>query len=93
MDQGQGYDPELEVSNSQTYQDLTLGGSRYEQDLSNLQFECSVVIDMKEKKRLVAELYCKKLMFKCFAQWANTMLDSSDYEPEEVAQISFCERY
>lgn len=40
--------------------------------------ECSAVMDFKEKKRLVTELYCKKLLFKCFASWANVALCEED---------------
>lgn len=62
------------------YNEISLGMSRYEYDLSNLQLECSAVLDIKEKTKLVRELYCKKLMFKCFAGWANTAMSLSDDE-------------
>lgn len=47
-------------------------------------------MDIKEKKRLVADLYCKKLMFKCFAEWANQALSLSEDEDErdEIASVS-----
>jgi hypothetical protein len=62
------------------YNEISMGMSRYEQDLSNLQLECSAVLDIKEKTKLVRELYSKKLMFKCFASWANLVVSFSDEE-------------
>jgi hypothetical protein len=42
-------------------------------------------LDFKEKKRLVLELYYKKMLFKCFASWANQALCvSDDDDVEEV---------
>lgn len=71
------------------YNDLSM--SRYEYDLSNLQLECSAVLDFKEKTKLVRELYCKKLMFKCFAGWANMAMSFSEDEPsqDEIQHVSF----
>lgn len=60
-----------------------MGMSRYEYDMSNLQLECSAVLDIKEKTKLVQELYQKKLMFKCFAGWANIAMSFSDDESME----------
>ena len=37
-----------------------------------------MLVDRKQKQRLVYELYCKKLMFKCFANWANEALSYDD---------------
>ena len=57
---------------------------------------------MKEKKRLVYDLYCKKLMFKCFAGWANIAMtvsdeelssEGDDYDMNEVAHISCNDQY
>ena len=62
------------------YNEISMGMSRYEYDVSNLQLECSAVLDIKEKTKLVRELYCKKLMFKCFAGWANMAMSFSDEE-------------
>lgn len=60
------------------YNDISMGMSRFEYDMSNLQLECSAVLDFKEKTKLVQELYFKKLMFKCFAGWANLAMSVSD---------------
>ena len=60
-----------------------LGMSRYEQDMSYLQQECSQVLDWKEKKRLISELFHKKTLYKCFASWANLALCVSDEEDED----------
>lgn len=50
---------------------MTLGNSKFEMDMSNMQLSCSMIFDLEEKSKLVYELYCKKIMFKCFANWAN----------------------
>ena len=42
------------------------------------------MMDLEEKKRLVIDLYQKKLMYKCFAGWANQTFSVSDDE-----EISF----
>ncbi len=42
--------------------------------------EVSMVIDEKEKMKLVEELHNKKILFKCFAGWANTIMSLSDEE-------------
>ena len=76
--------------------DLTYFSSKFDQDVSNLQLECSAVIDIEEKNRLVFELYNKKILFKCFAGWANQALcisdeeeDENDYiEDDEIARVS-----
>jgi hypothetical protein len=64
--------------------DLTMSKSRYELEISNMQLECSAIFDYEEKSKLVYELYCKKLLFKCFAGWVNiTMYESEDEENQE----------
>ena len=60
-------------------------------------------MDFKEKKRLISELYCKKLLFKCFASWVNVALcvseedDQNNFdqysEDDEVASVSCDDRY
>ena len=69
-----------------TYTNVTgaTGQSRYEQDISQLQIECSIIVDRKQKKRLVYELYCKKLMYKCFANWANYAMSLGDNEEDGI---------
>jgi hypothetical protein len=43
-------------------------------------------MDIKEKTRLVTELYCKKLMYKCFVGWSDVALSVSD--DEDIAMVS-----
>jgi len=48
-------------------------------------------MDYHEKKRLVSELYQKKILFKCFMSWADMALqvsDESDDEEEEDGILS-----
>ena len=56
--------------------------------MSVMRVDCSAVMDVKEKMRLVYELYCKKLMFKCFMGWINGVMSVSEDEEEEVVEIS-----
>eukprot|EP00347_Sterkiella_histriomuscorum_P007549 403348494 len=77
----QAYESQVMSGQNQTIQnDQTMGNnqSRYEQDLSNLQLECSLVQDYKEKKRLVTELYQKKMLYRIFVSWGNLALCVSD---------------
>ncbi|CDW82538.1 UNKNOWN [Stylonychia lemnae] len=80
------------ISGQNTLQncDLTMGinQSRFEQDLSNLQIECTQVQDYNEKKRLVTELYLKKLLYKCFVCWGNQALCVSEDEEERSHMVS-----
>jgi len=43
----------------------------------------SVVIDEKEKQKLVEDFYAKKLIFRCFAGWANLVMSYSDEEANQ----------
>jgi hypothetical protein len=44
--------------------------------------ECSLVIDIREKEKLVSELYEKKLLFKCYINWANMAVSDRSYDNE-----------
>ena len=50
--------------------------------------ECSVVMNYQEKKRLVSELYQKKMLFKCFMSWADMALEISDESEDEDGVLS-----
>lgn len=62
---------------------MTNFSSKYEQDMSQIQLECSAVLDFKEKKRLVLELYQKKMLYKCFAGWVNIAFYQEEDEENE----------